>query len=315
MNKILAPVLALTLSISSLFAGGSAGGPWANGAYYPGQLDGRYTAAVYNNTQARQSFGQSDQPTNSVNTATAVTTVNGITGTNFSSNTVTTSENFTTETPPPTFTNTTTTTISNGVTTTLITNTTEFGNPAGDVVSGLLGFGIRNGTPAVGAASNNPTAAGNTNGNASVSAIGLDPSLNYFLIYVNGDTFAGTTAATINPQSGGVAGALVNGAGRVNYRLFTNQAPNPNGTGVVNVGVSVINLPTASASGYFNAKVKSNKSPYTFKGAGQLSTTVTDAAGTRPQAGSTRVYAFNVDGIKSSENSASASTQTGRVAP
>ena len=42
------PLLAaLLVSTSAAFAGSFGPGPWANGAYYPGQFDGKYTAAMY----------------------------------------------------------------------------------------------------------------------------------------------------------------------------------------------------------------------------------------------------------------------------
>jgi hypothetical protein len=45
MKKTLLPLIAIA-STSHLFAGAGPG-PWALGAYYPGQLDGKYQAAVY----------------------------------------------------------------------------------------------------------------------------------------------------------------------------------------------------------------------------------------------------------------------------
>jgi hypothetical protein len=42
------PLLAaLLVSTSAAFAGSFGPGPWANGAYYQGQFDGKYTAAMY----------------------------------------------------------------------------------------------------------------------------------------------------------------------------------------------------------------------------------------------------------------------------
>jgi hypothetical protein len=47
MKKTLLPVVALLLSANLLLAGNWFGpGPWANGTYYPGNLDGKYQAAV-----------------------------------------------------------------------------------------------------------------------------------------------------------------------------------------------------------------------------------------------------------------------------
>ncbi len=48
MNKLLLVLLLTVLSSAPLLAGAGTG-PWALGAYYPGQLDGKYQASVYGN--------------------------------------------------------------------------------------------------------------------------------------------------------------------------------------------------------------------------------------------------------------------------
>jgi hypothetical protein len=48
MNKFLLVPLLTALASAPLFAGAGTG-PWALGAYYPGQLDGKYQASVYGN--------------------------------------------------------------------------------------------------------------------------------------------------------------------------------------------------------------------------------------------------------------------------
>jgi hypothetical protein len=45
MKKLLTPLLLCGMT-SGLFAGGSSGGPWANGAYYSGYLNGKYMGVV-----------------------------------------------------------------------------------------------------------------------------------------------------------------------------------------------------------------------------------------------------------------------------
>jgi len=45
MKKYLAPLLVACVT-SNLFAGGTSGGPWANGAYYAGYLNGKYMGVV-----------------------------------------------------------------------------------------------------------------------------------------------------------------------------------------------------------------------------------------------------------------------------
>jgi len=48
MKKYLTPLLIACVT-SNLFAGGTPGGPWANGAYYPGYLNGKYMGVVTGN--------------------------------------------------------------------------------------------------------------------------------------------------------------------------------------------------------------------------------------------------------------------------
>ena len=60
MKKLLFPLLLCVLA-SRLFAGGSAGGPWANGAYYDGYLNGKYMGVVTgNNIAGVLGFGITD---------------------------------------------------------------------------------------------------------------------------------------------------------------------------------------------------------------------------------------------------------------
>jgi len=51
MKKYFAPFLAAYVTCN-LFAGGTTGGPWANGAYYPGYLNGKYMGVVTGNNIA-----------------------------------------------------------------------------------------------------------------------------------------------------------------------------------------------------------------------------------------------------------------------
>ena len=270
--KAILPLLALAATAPSLWANAGAG-PWANGAYYPGQLDGRYSANVYNNTQARFDTDQMDNPSgNSVRTDT------------FSTNTVGT--------------NTTTNIVSTG---------------SASVVSGVLGFGIRNGTPSTGGGGGSTTAVGADS--STVESIGLDTSHNYFVIYVDGNVFAGQTAAGINLDTQRVSGSLWKGAGQPTFLVVSNTSTTVNTnttppTITTNTSVQNFAFPTATAGGYFNAKIKSDKSPFVFKGAGEIST-----AGTGVGGGGVATYPFDLDGIKSSDNSISGYSLTGRDAP
>jgi len=268
--KHLALTFLLTgLSLQSLLAWGGPG-PWANGAYYPGQLDGRYSANVYNNTQDRGDYSEMDTPSgNTVRTDTFSTNVGSVT-TSFETNFI------------------------GGVTTNYTTNyvTNIVTSGAAGVVSGVLGFAISNGVPAP----TTGTSGGVANIGTTLQSIGLDNNLNYFVVYVDGDVFAGQTAAGINLGTKRVAGSLWNGTGRSFYEKVTNTTFDTNNR-PISSSVTLLTVPGASAGGYFNANIKSSKSPFTFKGAGEVSTRSTSQAG-RGNA----TYPFNLDGIKVSDN-------------
>ena len=270
MKKLLLPVIAICLSGNPLLAGSLFGsGPWYNGTYYPGQLDGRYFANVYNNlggTFSRVSTTNSFFTTNQVVTTT-VTNTGGLPVTNIITTNVVTGP-------------------------LLETNTTV----SGSVVSGVISFGIKDGLPAAGTQST-------TASSSAAQSVNVDPSLNNFLVYVNGDVYVGTTSANINPDSSTVSGVLANGAGRTRYQLFTNQEAGV--AAVANTGVEVINLPSATASGYFNANVNNNKATYTFAGDGTIA--IATAVGGGSEVDGT--HNFQLNGIKTSVNSASAFPQ------
>lgn len=156
MKIYLPAIAAATLLASTSLAGNWFGsGPWANGAYYPGQFDGVYSASM---------FG---------------------------------------------------------------------GSPS--VVSGVLGFGIRNGSPSTSTNSEVTT-------NSVQNTITVDPFQNYFVAFIDGRTYAGITIATINNQTDQVSGGLFNGVAQ------------PTGT-IAN-----------TASGGFNASLTGQKDVITFSG-------------------------------------------------
>jgi len=283
-------LLPLLLTATPALAGNWFGsGPFANGMYYPGQLDGRYFANVYNNlggTFTKVSTTNSFLTTNRVVTTT-ITNIGGLV-----------------------VTSTVTTNIVTGPL--LETNTVILGS----VVSGVIGFGIRDGSPpfvtastvAVGATG----VAGTANSSSALQSLSLDRSLNNFVIYVNGDAYVGTTIANINAANSGVSGVLANGAGRTLYQVFTNQAIAQGASVAANVGVEVISVPSATASGYFNANVNNNKATYTFNGSGTVAI-ATALGGSSEVDGS---HNFQLNGIKTSLNSSSAFPQTsGAVNP
>ena len=283
MKTILLPFLAIALATNASLAGNWFGsGPWANGTYYPGQLDGRYFANVYNNvggTFSRVSTTNSYYTTNQVVTTTS-TNIGGLTNTVVETTNVVTGP-------------------------LLETNTVVNGS----VVSGVIGFGIRDGTQPFNAQGASATTQGGgasvgTSSSAALQALALDNSLNNFLIYVNGDVYIGTTAANINPDSSTVSGVLANGSGRTLYQLFTNQTAGV--ASVANTGVEVVSLPSATASGYFNANVNNNKATYTFSGSGTIA--IATASGSTSEVDGT--HNFQLNGIKTSGNSATAAQQT-----
>ena len=281
MKKIFLPLFVLHLSVGAALAGNWFGsGPWANGTYYPGQLDGRYFANVYNNLGG--AFSRASTTNTVFTTNQTTTTVVSNVGIVLVTNTVTT----------------------NTVTSEQVTNTVI----TGSVVSGVIGFGIRDGAPPFVNASTVAVGAegvsGTANSSSALQLLSLDRSLNNFLVYVNGDVYIGTTSANINADSSTVSGVLANGAGRTRYQVFTNQAAGV--ASVANVGVEVISIPSATASGYFNANVNNNKATYTFDGGGTIAI-ATAVGGASEVDGS---HNFQLNGIKTSGNSASAFPQT-----
>jgi hypothetical protein len=103
----------------------------------------------------------------------------------------------------------------------------------------VLGFGLRNGSPST---STNSTIS--TNGTQ--NTIIVDSFQNYFVVFVNGRTYAGLTIASINNHANSVSGGLFNG-----------QAPNT-------VTATATNENTCS--GGFVAKLTGKKATITFSG-------------------------------------------------
>ena len=169
MKKASAPasavlIMAVFLAITATSKAGSFGpGPWANGAYYPGQFDGVYSASI---------FG---------------------------------------------------------------------GSPS--VVSGVLGFGLNNGSPST---STNSSTSSGTNSTSTTTSITVDPFENYFVTFIDGRTYAGATIANVNNQTDQVTGGLYNG---VAESTLTATGTNAN-----------------TASGGFVASLTGKKDIITFSG-------------------------------------------------
>ncbi len=86
----------------------------------------------------------------------------------------------------------------------------------GNNISGVLGFALRDG--GLPFSSSTTQQQGSTNVNTSLS---VDPSLNYFAVFVEGRTYTGTTAAGVNYESSKVTGALI--GNQPDFSLQTNS--------------------------------------------------------------------------------------------
>ena len=193
--KRLLPLLALLVASPALAGNWFGPGPFANGAYYPGQYDGVYSATM---------FG---------------------------------------------------------------------GAPS--VVSGVLGFGLRNGSPTT---STNSTIM--TNGTQ--NTIRVDPFQNYFVVFLNGQTYAGLSIANLNNQTDQVSGGLYDGIGP---STITPVVAPPADT------IVVTNQNTCG--GGFIANLTGKKATITFSGnnTGTLQTSV-NGVPVPP------VYTFSLNGMK-----------------
>ena len=184
MKKTILPILAITLAANVGLAGNWFGsGPWANDAYYPGQLDGKYQASV--------------------------------TGVN---------------------------------------------------IAGAVGFAFQDGAPT----SSSVTAAGASNN------ITVDPSLNYFVIFVQGVTYSGTTTATINLDQNTVTGAFYSGSSAFTTIETSEILFVTNGTSVttaeqISTVLDNLSLLNRGVNGGFTANINSKNSLFNFSGTGELS--------------------------------------------
>jgi len=184
--SLLATLLAVNVSLAGNWFGS---GPWANDAYYPGQLDGKYQASV--------------------------------TGVN---------------------------------------------------IAGAVGFAFQDGAPT--SSSSTVTAAGASNN------ITVDPSLNYFVIFVQGVTYSGTTTATINLDQNTVTGAFYSGSSAFstveNTEILFITNSTTEGTTVTTATQTTtvldnLSLLNRGVNGGFVASINSKNSLFNFSGTGELS--------------------------------------------
>jgi len=174
MKKLLLPAIALCLSGNALLAGNWFGpGPFANGAYYPGQYDGVYSASM---------FG---------------------------------------------------------------------GSPS--VVSGVLGFGLSNGAPSTSTSS------------TSTNSINADPNQNYFVVFLEGRTYAGLSIANVNNQSDQVSGGLYSGTAESTFFVLPIESVNTNTGGTFISGYESF-VQANTCGGAFTANLTGKKAIITFSG-------------------------------------------------
>lgn len=132
-------------------------------------------------------------------------------------------------------------------------------------IAGALGFAFQDGAPSIN--TNAATVAG-----TAANTIAADPRLNYFVIFVQGVTYVGTTTATININQNTVVGALYSAANDFTTITFTEFR----GVGINRVitefevldNISMLNR---GVNGGFTAKINSKNSLFTFSGTGELS--------------------------------------------
>lgn len=248
--KLLLPLALLPLLVVPVLAGNFFGpGPFANGGFFPGQFDGRYTATIFNN------LNSTNIPIANTNNAQRY--------------------------------------IDNGV------------------VSGVLGFGIRNGMPSTTASSNNVAAAGAGNVFASsftVQSIEVDTSHNYFVTYIDGKMYAGQTVGNIDINQNQVSGTLLNGTSTAGFERVNTPIIDTNGF-IIAFTTSFIPVPGGVAGGFFNANITKNQAVFAFSGPGKISTQSVTTNSTT--AGDLFTYPFSLNGMRVSFDSTSGYVTTG----
>jgi hypothetical protein len=97
--------------------------------------------------------------------------------------------------------------------------------------------------------------------NGTQNTISVDPFQNYFVVFVNGRTYAGLTIANINNQANQVSGGLFNGRSASSFVVTPVLDP---ATGLV-VGAFTNEL-SSTCGGGFNATLTGKKATITFYG-------------------------------------------------
>jgi hypothetical protein len=201
---------------------------------------------------------------------------------------------------------------STDIPTAVSTNTNTSAYIPGGVVSGVLGFGIRSGSPSTDQ-STTSQAAGLNGANSFASSfvsdsIRLDTSHNYFVAFVDGATFAGQTVASVNIDQNSVNGNLLNGTSSAGFERVETPILNTNGF-IVGFNTTFISVPGAIAGGFFNANITKNRAIFAFSGPGKI-TSRKVGSGTNAASSILFTYPFSLNGIKTSDDTSSGYVQT-----
>ena len=135
---------------------------------------------------------------------------------------------------------------------------------ASNVVSGVIGFALLNGSPPFRIEDDEQTSGGTFPVPIVNQRIEPDPVQNYFAIFVDGRTYSGLTWPSVDLQANQVAGTL---QGRTPAAIIPIDPANiqfnaADATSVLNRGLS----------GAFNASIQNKKALFNFQGTGRLST-------------------------------------------
>jgi hypothetical protein len=145
-------------------------------------------------------------------------------------------------------------------------------------IAGAVGFAFQDGAPTVAAESTASTATTSGGGASSVvqNFITVDPTLNYFVVFVQGMTYSGITTAAMNVDQGTVTGAMFGGQSTfttipVESRVLITDGTNTTVGTITTPTLDNLSLLNRGVNGGFTANIDSKKAVFTFSGTGELS--------------------------------------------
>lgn len=145
-------------------------------------------------------------------------------------------------------------------------------------IAGAVGFAFQDGAPTVSTNSTATTATTAGGGASSVvqNNITVDPTQNYFVIFVQGMTYSGITTAAMNIDQGTVTGAMFGGQGAFTRINTESQVLITDGTNTIVDTITTpvldnLSLLNRGVNGGFTANIDSKKAVFTFSGTGELS--------------------------------------------